>query len=381
MSSKDIFTLCFHRNLIHVLDKIFSNVGAQTLISLYQASRTHKNIVSDNREARKIIMIWKKLIWRETKKRSLSLSTEDEMMVTCLAQKDQTLMFAGLTTSSSIFIWDLVRENIIGKIVVEEDFPSAISGIDFDEKYVVIIGYDKDSQVKDGRQQSVFCYCRKRKFLLTKFNPHKDIIKKIKIYKNLLFTISNDGTININNFDTIGEIPETVVRLDDHQDAVIDISLGSGFFVSLSADFQVLVWNLDSFDNVNKFSVAKYCSKIALSWPYVAVSGQNTVYLWNLKSNALLRKLEITKLNVINVMEFNFGGILVCDLSGKMILWSIKDVLDGHNDTEGRTHKTLDINDQDSDAFSTKLVTGAKFVTQTSMFAVDWNGRLTFWKF
>ena len=200
-------------------------------------------------------------------------------------------------------------------------------------------------------------------------------------HKNFLFAISNDGNITINNFDTVEETPEVVARLEDHQDAVIDISLGSGIFVSLSADFQLLVWNLDSFDKLNKVSVAKHSSKIALSWPYVAVSGQNTVYLWNLKSNDLLRKLEITKPNVINVLEFNFGCILVCDMSGKMTIWSLKDVLDGHADTEGRLHKSLDINDGNSDFSSSRLVAGANFVSEDAILSIDWNGYLTNWEF
>ena len=370
MESEDILSLLFWRNLDFIIDKIFHQVGALTLMSLSQCSKVHQNIVQQNRVAQRKLAKWTKLMNNPLPMKVFSQSS----MITCLAQHQETLMYPDHTQhSTTIVTWSMDSQSQ-GNIIVEENYPVMVSRLDFNDNLVVVVSGNTASF--RGRE-SVSCFSRKTKVLLSKFYPHEDAISKVMFRDDVLITASFDQTIVLTDLSN-PHCPKTLQTLLEHQQPVVDLSIDQGFLASLSTDATLVLWNLwlPSLKVAKKKTfLKKSLSKVCLSWPLVALYGYNLIQLWNLKNDEILRKLELAPNDRLTGIQINFGYILASDVNGIVTVWSLDDVLDGHQDLADRTHRRLQTSQN-----SPTIISAARFLDPSIIVASGWDGRIFTWK-
>ena len=346
------------KNMDHIIDLIFSKVGPLTLVSLSQTSLSLRSIVTENRMARRKIQRWRRMIKKPPRMKTLSNSLSDNSMVPCAMVKGDVAMFVELADCTKIHIFNIEQEIATDWIVVEQDFPLPVYEIDFNEDLIVIVAAANEEIWNNlDRKRTVKIYSRKTKVLLTEFRP-QDIVRRIVLHKQILFTMSSHDV-------AVSDLgcplsPRVKSLLVDHQDPVVDIALGEGLLLTLSHS-RLQVRKLDTLVSVNKMAFKEKCQKVALSWPMAAVASDEKIELLNLKTFRVLRELHYTKF--LDSLDIRYGYLFASE-EGQITIWSLEDILDGHQDTEDVTHQNIRIIDS---------VAGAMMVTNSKMLAVGWN--------
>ena len=94
-----------------------------------------------------------------------------------------------------------------------------------------------------------------------------------------------------------------------------------------------------------------------------------------MKNDEILRKLELAPNDRLTGIQINFGYILASDVNGIVTVWSLDDVLDGHQDLADRTHRRLQTSQN-----SPTIISAARFLDPSIIVASGWDGRIFTWK-
>ena len=274
----DLFLLLASKNVPHIFDKIFSGVGAVTLVNLSAASARHRDIVRSSRVAVTKIRSWRRMMEAPPRRRRI-LRTEpgaDTPLVPCARVRGDTVMAAELSDKTTVRGWSLGEDRVTETITVEEHFPLPVFALDFDRAIVTVICADTGVPFSPGRRL-VRIYCRRRRVLLSVCPPWpQHSLTALLLHNQWLVTAARDTSDLAVTSVRDPQLPAAAARLADHRDPVLDLaSAGAGAaLVTLSAA-QLLVWTLGSLGPAllsAEIAVAKKCSRVSVSWPLAAVA-------------------------------------------------------------------------------------------------------------
>ena len=352
------FSLLAKMNLDHIIDLIFHNTGPLTLVHLSQTSSALRRIVTENRIAKRKMQRWRMMIKNPPRMKTFSDSLSDNSMVPCMMVKGDVAMFVELGDDTSINIFHIGQEVVTDRIIVEHDIPLPVYEIDFNEDLITIVAADNEEMWNNlDRKRTVRIYSRQTKFLLKEFRP-QDIVRRLILHEQTLFTMSSHDVAVSDLRCPVSPRVKTI--LVDHRDPVVDMTLGEGALLTLSHS-SLYVRKLDTLVSVNKIAFKEKCHKVALSWPLAAVASDEKIEILNIKKTIVLRKLNYP--HFLDSLDIRFGCLFASE-EGQLTLWSLEDILDGHEDTEDLTHQNIRITDS---------VAGAMMVSSTKIFAVGWN--------
>ena len=379
MESVDIVSLLFSKNLEFIIDLIFENLSHLSLKSLSLTSSVHCNIVHHSRVAQRKARKWRRIIEKTPKLTEFNHSS----MITCLAQNTETMMYPDHSQHNTIItIWSFNNTTTVnnseGNIVVEENYPLMVSRLDFNDNIIVVVGANRSSF---RARESVECFCRKRKVTLSKIYPHEDAISQITVTENnILISSSFDKKIILTDL-SLPHQPQPLLTVTDHNSPVLDFSWEKNNVLSLSSDSALILWKFQSSSlkcAKKIFLKEKVLNKVFLSWPLAAIYGFNLIQLWNLENNLLMRKLELDQCDRLTELTISFDMILAGDVNGGVRMWSLDDIMDGHQDVEGETRRELRTYNY---KLNSTIISGTRFITDSSLMATLWDGRILFWDF
>ena len=354
----DLFSLLAQQNLDLIIDQIFFHTGPLSLVQLSKTALALRSTVEENRIAIEKIKRWRRMITKPPKIQIFSDTSNDNIMVPCMMVKNDIAMFVELGDDTSINIFNIGQEAVTDRIVVEHNFPLPVYEIDFNEDLIATVDADNEEMWNNlDRKRIVRIYSRQTKFLLSEFRP-QDIVRKVILHGQFLFTMSSQDVMVSNLKNPVSPKVKTV--LVDHRDPVVDIALGDGTLVTQSHS-RLCVRKLDTLVSVNKIDFKEKCHKVALSWPLAAVASDEKIEILNIKNGRLLRELSFP--HFLDSIDIRYGCLLASE-EGQLRLWSLEDILDGHEDTEDVTYQNIRITDS---------VAGAVMVTSSKIFAVGWN--------
>ena len=274
----DLFLLLASKNVPHIFDKIFSGVGAVTLVNLSAASARHRDIVRSSRVAVTKIRSWRRMMEAPPRRRRI-LRTEpgaDTPLVPCARVRGDTVMAAELSDKTTVRGWSLGEDRVTETITVEEHFPLPVFALDFDRAIVTVICADTGVPFSPGRRL-VRIYCRRRRVLLSVCSPWpQHSLTALLLHNQWLVTAARDTSDLAVTSVRDPQLPAAAARLAHHRDPVLDLAgAGAGAaLVTLSAA-QLLVWTLGSLGPAllsAEIAVAKKCSRVSVSWPLAAVA-------------------------------------------------------------------------------------------------------------
>ena len=274
----DLFLLLASKNVPHIFDKIFSGVGAVTLVNLSAASARHRDIVRSSRVAVTKIRSWRRMMEAPPRRRRI-LRTEpgaDTPLVPCARVRGDTVMAAELSDKTTVRGWSLGEDRVTETITVEEHFPLPVFALDFDRAIVTVICADTGVPFSPGRRL-VRIYCRRRRVLLSVCSPWpQHSLTALLLHDQWLVTAARDTSDLAVTSVRDPQLPAAAARLAHHRDPVLDLAgAGAGAaLVTLSAA-QLLVWTLGSLGPAllsAEIAVAKKCSRVSVSWPLAAVA-------------------------------------------------------------------------------------------------------------
>ena len=275
----DLFLLLASKNVPHIFDKIFSGVGAVTLVNLCAASARHRDIVLSSRVAVTKIRSWRRMMEAPPRRRRI-LRTEpgaDTPLVPCARVRGDTVMAAELSDKTTVRGWSLGEDRVTETITVEEHFPLPVFALDFDRAIVTVICADTAGVPFSPGSRLVRVYCRRRRVLLSVCSPWpQHSLTALLLHNQWLVTAARDTSDLAVTSVRDPQLPAAAARLADHRDPVLDLaSAGAGAaLVTLSAA-QLLVWTLGSLGPAlpsAEIAVAKKCSRVSVSWPLAAVA-------------------------------------------------------------------------------------------------------------
>ena len=275
----DLFLLLASKNVPHIFDKIFSGVGAVTLVNLSAASARHRDIVRSSRVAVTKIRSWRRMMEAPPRRRRI-LRTEpgaDTPLVPCARVRGDTVMAAELSDKTTVRGWSLGEDRVTETITVEEHFPLPVFALDFDRAIVTVICADTAGVPFSPGRRLVRIYCRRRRVLLSVCSPWpQHSLTALLLHNQWLVTAARDTSDLAVTSVRDPQLPAAAARLADHRDPVLDLaSAGAGAaLVTLSAA-QLLVWTLGSLGPAllsAEIAVAKKCSRVSVSWPLAAVA-------------------------------------------------------------------------------------------------------------
>ena len=275
----DLFLLLASKNVPHIFDKIFSGVGAVTLVNLSAASAPHRDIVRSSRVAVTKIRSWRRMMEAPPRRRRI-LRTEpgaDTPLVPCARVRGDTVMAAELSDKTTVRGWSLGEDRVTETITVEEHFPLPVFALDFDRAIVTVICADTAGVPFSPGRRLVRIYCRRRRVLLSVCSPWpQHSLTALLLHNQWLVTAARDTSDLAVTSVRDPQLPAAAARLAHHRDPVLDLaSAGAGAaLVTLSAA-QLLVWTLGSLGPAllsAEIAVAKKCSRVSVSWPLAAVA-------------------------------------------------------------------------------------------------------------
>ena len=275
----DLFLLLASKNVPHIFDKIFSGVGAVTLVNLSAASAQHRDIVRSSRVAGTKIRSWRRMMEAPPRRRRI-LRTEpgaDTPLVPCARVRGDTVMAAELSDKTTVRGWSLGEDRVTETITVEEHFPLPVFALDFDRAIVTVICADTAGVPFSPGRRLVRIYCRRRRVLLSVCSPWpQHSLTALLLHNQWLVSAARDTSDLAVTSVRDPQLPAAAARLAHHRDPVLDLaSAGAGAaLVTLSAA-QLLVWTLGSLGPAllsAEIAVAKKCSRVSVSWPLAAVA-------------------------------------------------------------------------------------------------------------
>ena len=358
----DLFSLLAERNMDLIFDQIFSHARPLSLVQLSKTSLGLKKIVEKNRIAEDKIKRWRRMIMTPPRMKTFSDSSSDNTMVPCVMVKDNIAMFVELSNNTSINIFNIDQEAVTDRIVVEQNFPLPVYDIDFNEDFIVTVEADNEEMWNNlDRKRIVRLYSRQSKVRLSFFRPPY-IVRKVILDGQFLYTMSAQGVVLSNLKNPLRPLVKPI--LVDCLQSVVDITFREGtllilqhFRLSIHAmkpDTSRLVW-------VKQINLKEKCHKVALSWPLAAIASDEKIEILNIKNGRALRELSFPYF--LDSLDIRYGCLLASE-EGQLRLWSLEDILDGHEDRENATHQNIHI----TDSFA-----GAMMVTSSKIFAVGWN--------
>ena len=307
----DLFLLLASKNVPHIFDKIFSGVGAVTLVNLSAASAPHRDIVRSSRVAVTKIRSWRRMMEAPPRRRRILRAEPgaDTPLVPCARVRGDTVMAAELSDKTTVRGWSLGEDRVTETITVEEHFPLPVFALDFDRDIVTVICADTAGVPFSPGRRLVRIYCRRRRVLLSVCSPWpQHSLTALLLHNQWLVTAARDTSDLAVTSVRDPQLPAAAARLAHHRDPVLDLaSAGAGAaLVTLSAA-QLLVWTLGSLGPAllsAEIAVAKKCSRVSVSWPLAAVAVSDLG-----GTQVQVRGLHQTKIFSKNICHFRRCGV------------------------------------------------------------------------
>jgi len=337
----------------------------------------YKDLVEDSRFARSKVK--NELSWLEKCPNVRVVSENPGHMITCMATDEDTIAYGLLGQDATVNIHNKTDLSLTGKLVQEHHFPASISSMDCNSTMLVTCAYE--GHTRGGMQYAVHLWMRKRKTMTSKFRPHSDIIRAVKLSddNNLVVTASNDGTIAITSVVDPWN-PMLVSRLLGHTDIICSMDMEMHRLVSVSTNLELRVWSLTNMSCSSVISIKSPTLRVSLKWPLAATGGQSTVILWNLRDQSCIRTLAGPVSGILNVLSMDKDHLAMGDHMGRIAIWSISKISEGHGGNH--PHKLLYVSskEQVGEGEDTKLLSALK-VEEKRIITGSWAGKCLSWEF
>jgi len=331
----DIIGLLVDRGLLHVTDKILKNLGAASLLALKLVSHLHMELVMNSRYARRKAR--KELAWLKKSPYVRLVSDNPGHMVTCMATDENTIMYGLLGQDATVNIHNKEDLELTAKLVQEHNFPASISSMDCNSTMLVTCAYE--AHTRDGMQYAVHLWLRKEKTMTAKFRPHTDLIRGVKLCGDLVVTASNDGTIAVTSIADPWH-PRMVGRMLGHTDIICSVDADGDRVASVSTDNELRVWSL---------------STMSCSW-----AGPDR--------------------GILNVLAMDTSHLVMGDHMGRLAIWSLDTLIDGHKGDKPHRIVYVSSCDQGEQKVGQELMSALK-VEENTIITGGWAGKCICWDF
>jgi len=372
----DILLLLADRGLFHVIDIILKKLGAFSLVSLSRVSLEHDEIINKCKGARKKKN--RELSWMYNEPQIDLISDNPGHMVTCMATDEDSIVYGLLGNDATIKIHRKVDFSLVDKLVQEHNFPASISSMDCNSKILVTCAYE--AHTRDGMQYAVHIWIRSEKKMSAKYRPHSDLIRGVKLtIDNKVVTASNDATIVVADISDPWS-PKVLHKLSGHTNIICGLDLDRWRLVSVSTDDELRLWSLRTASCDVVLPINFPTLRVALKWPLAATGGQSTVCLWNLSDQVILRTLSGPDGGILNVLSMDHDHIVAGDHMGRLAIWTVDTIVDGHS---GITpHRVVQVSscDQGENKVGDALLSALK-VEKNAIVTGGWAGKCIKWGF
>ena len=281
------------QNSIEFIDEIITN--QKSAVTSVAVSPDERYVFSVSKDG-KIYGYW-------IRSRAFCMSTgQREALLSIAVSPDSKYLVTG-TENNMVIYW---KHSVVGHQITLEGHTAPVTSAVFtlDSKYIFSGG-------KDKRLNKWYVETSELISTLTMFNE----INKLAIFShdNCLL-IANGPMISIYDY----ENNEFVKILEDHKDKVNDIAIGpaDGFFVSVSADKTVKLWDIINLKARNIFNELEDNFSAVAIYPdgrYIAVgtanidSKKNSIYIWQVNIAECIQELKGHK-GSINSLVFSIDG-------------------------------------------------------------------------
>lgn len=346
------------------------------MLALRLVNHMHNDLVMNSRFAR--IKVKEELAWLQKTPSIRLVSDNPGHMVTCMATDENTIVYGLLGRDATVNIHNKEDFKLTARLVQEHNFPASISSMDCNSTMLVTCAYE--AHTRDGMQYAVHLWLRKEKTLTAKFRPHTDLIRGVKLSNNqLVVTASNDGTIAITNIADPWN-PKLVNRLVGHTDIICSVDLDGHRVASVSTNNELRVWSLTKMTCSMVIPTKSPTLRVALKWPLAATGGQSTVCLWDLASQVCIRTLSGPNSGILNVLSMDTSRLVMGDHMGRLSIWSLDTLLDGH--VGNKPHRVVYVSscNQGEQKVGQELMSALK-VEKNSIITGGWAGKCICWNF
>eukprot|EP00092_Neocalanus_flemingeri_P036682 GFUD01039937.1.p1 GENE.GFUD01039937.1~~GFUD01039937.1.p1 ORF type:complete len:399 (-),score=95.54 GFUD01039937.1:114-1310(-) len=372
----DLLACLVDRGLLHITDKILFKLGAASLLALKLVSHLHMDLVINSRHAMEKVRI--ELAWIEKKPRVRLVSDNPGHMITCMATDDNTIIYGLLGQDATVNIHNKEDLKLTAKLVQEHNFPASISSMDCNSTTLVTCAYE--AHTRDGMQYAVHIWNRKEKIMTSRFRPHTDLIRGVKLCgDHLVVTASNDGTIAVTSIEDPWH-PKLVERLIGHTDIICSVDVDGHWVASVSTDSELRVWSLTTMSCTLVLLTKSPSLRVALKWPLAATGGQSSVLLWDLAQERCIRVLAGPNHGILNVLAMDTLHLVMGDHMGRLSIWSLNTLTEGH--VGKKPHRIIDVSscDQGEQTTGQELMSALK-VEKNTIITGGWAGKCICWDF
>jgi len=375
LANTDILGLLVDRGLLHVTDKILKNLGAASLLALKLVSHLHMELVMNSRYARRKAR--KELVWLKKSPYVRLVSDNPGHMVTCMATDENTIMYGLLGQDATVNIHNKEDLELTAKLVQEHNFPASISSMDCNSTMLVTCAYE--AHTRDGMQYAVHLWLRKEKTMTAKFRPHTDLIRGVKLCGDLVVTASNDGTISVTSISDPWN-PRMVGRMLGHTDIICSVDADGDRVASVSTDNELRIWSLSTMSCSLVLPTRSPTLRVSLKWPLAATGGQSSVCLWDLAQQRCIRALAGPDRGILNVLAMDTSHLVMGDHMGRLAIWSLDTLIDGHQGDKPHRIVYVSSCDQGEQKVGQELMSALK-VEENTIITGGWAGKCICWDF
>ena len=197
----------------------------------------------------------------------------------------------------------------------------------------------------------------------------------LRLEGDLLVSGSESGLITLTSLTSPG-ILSPLLQVRPSSEAVRDLALQDGRVVSLSADARLRVWTVRSDRCISNISLEnEKLSKISVNWPLCIIAGLDNVLLWDLEKSQQLQRLQLAGGGVGSVVTITRHQVLVGDTRGSLSIWSLQDLIDGHEAEEDKTRKTVECFEPEN------VISGVCSLAADKILVTGWNGKCCLFSF
>ena len=356
MTSTDLLVKLKWRNLEHIIDVILHHLGPVSLTCLSLCSSKHYQLVTANRVASRRIRLWRR--WINGRPTVSSLLDNEGSIVTSLAVSGNLAAYClqdFQDSSSSIQMMDIEAMKEVGRIHVA-DYPVTLHSLRCSEEVVVFI---TSPQVGQSRLNVLW---RRTKVRVSQSAGSR--MTSLGLEGDLLVTGSESGLVTLVSLTSPGLL-SPLHQVRHATEAVRDLALQQGRVVSLSGDSRLRVWTVGSDKCISDVSLEKEnLTRMAVRWPLCIISGVDTVLVWDLE-----RRHQLQTLKTGGEVSITRDQLLVGDHWGRVSIWSLQDLVDGHRPEEKRTRRRVECLGPEN------VISGVSCLSPDKILVTGWNGK------
>ena len=356
MTSSDLLVKLQLRNLEHVIDVILHHLGPVSLKCLALCSSEHYQLVLANRLASRRTRLWRR--WINGRPTVSTLLDNEGSVVTSLAVSGNLAAYCLQDfedSSSSIRMMDVEAMKEVGRIHVA-DYPVTLHSLRCSEEVVVFITSPQIAK------NLLNVHWRKTKASVSQSASSR--LTSLGLEGDLLVTGSESGLVSLVSLAYPGLL-SPLHQVRHATEAVLDLALQQGQVVSLSGDSRLRVWTVGSDKCISDLSLGKEkLSRMAVRWPLCIISGLDTVLVWDLERRQQLQRLETG-----GVVSITRDLLLVGDIKGRLSIWSLQDLVDGHRPEEKRTGRRVECLGPEN------VISGVSCLSPGKILVTGWNGK------